>query len=63
MIEKLRVKHKLKWLRFSMAFHRFKSITDIFKGDLSYKIKKCVGSRDFEEKPCNCDVSAIDRSG
>ena len=46
-----------------MAIHRFKNITDIFNGDLSFKINTNLGSRYFEEKLCNCNANARDRSG
>lgn len=57
------MKHKLKWLSFSMAFHYFKNIIDIFNIDVSYNTNRCVESQDIEEKPRNCNTGTRDRNG
>ena len=53
-IKKARDKHRLKWLRVSMSYHKFPNLSQAFMGDLTSKLTKGVGSRDFEDAPCNC---------
>lgn len=52
-VGKLKQKHKFKWFHFPMQLYCFRIIIDVFNGDLKHKINKRVGSRNFEERPCN----------
>ena len=49
-------KYNLKWLRQSMSYHKFSNLREILQGDLSGKLMKGVGSRDFDALPCNCST-------
>jgi hypothetical protein len=53
----LRNKHKLKWLRISMSYHRFSNLREIFQGDLTTKLTEDVASKDFMDEECNCHKS------
>ena len=55
-------KHGLMWLRFSMSYHRFSNLRDIFQGDLNRKLMDGVLSCDFMDLPCNCN-NAMKRHG
>ena len=57
-MNKLRKKYNLKWLRFSMSYHKFSNLRELFQGDLTCKILKGIGSRDFEELECNCNAAS-----
>jgi len=54
-IKKLKDKHGMKWLRFSMSYHKFSNLREIFQGDLSAKVMKGVESKDFMDRNCNCN--------
>ena len=60
-LNKLRKKYNLKWLRFSMSYHKFSNRRELFQGDLNSKVLKGIGSRDFNDLACNCNsASKID---
>ncbi len=53
-IKALRDRYDLKWLRFSMSYHRFTNLRETLQGDLSGKITHDVESKDFMKEKCNC---------
>ncbi len=53
-INELKAKHDLNWLRVSMSYHRFSNMREIFNGDLTSKLNEGIESLDFESLPCNC---------
>ena len=53
-LKRLRNKHGLKWLRVSMSYHKFSNLREIFNGDLTGKLLKGITSRDYMDRPCNC---------
>ena len=53
-IKRLRNKHNLKWLRFSMSHHHFSNLGELFAQDLQTKILQNVESEDYRTRPCNC---------
>lgn len=57
-IKKLKSKHNIKWLRLSMSYHRFPNVAEAFSGDLNGKLNKGIGSKDFEDLPCNCNAAS-----
>ena len=54
MIKEIKQEFNLSWLRFSMAYHRFTNVREIFQGDMSGKIIKGVESKQFKNLSCNC---------
>jgi len=61
MLKEVRNKHGLSWLRFSMSYHKFSNLREIFQGDLNRKLMDGIVSRDFRDQPCNCNrASKID---
>jgi hypothetical protein len=55
-LKKLRNKHELKWLRISMSYHKFQNLQELFQSDLSCKLMRGVGSKDFDDLKCNCNT-------
>ena len=61
-IKKARDKHRLQWLRVSISYKKFPNLSKAFMDNLTSKLTKGVGSRDFEDVPCNCTrASKVDR--
>jgi hypothetical protein len=56
-ITRLKRKHDVSWLRFSMPYHRFPNLRDIFQSHLSAKMIKDVELVDFLTWTCNCKAS------
>jgi hypothetical protein len=50
----LKKRHRLSWLRFSMYYHRFPNLRDVFQSHLSAKMLENVVSEDLVTRPCNC---------
>jgi hypothetical protein len=61
-LKELQNKHGLTtWLRVSMSYHKFSNLREIFQGDLNRKLMDGIESRDFMDRPCNCNrASKID---
>ncbi len=60
-LKELRNKHELTWLRVTMSYHKFSNLREIFQGDLNRKLMDGIISRDFMDRPCNCNrASKID---
>jgi hypothetical protein len=60
-LKELRNKHGLVWLRVSISYHKFSNLREIFHGDLNRKLMDGIVSRDFMDRPCNCNrASKID---
>jgi hypothetical protein len=60
-LKELRNRHELTWLRMSMSYHKFSNLREIFQGDLNQKLMDGIISRDFMDRPCNCNrASKID---
>ena len=57
-LERLRDKCNLKWLRMSMSYHEFTNLGEIFQGDLSDKLMDGMTSKDSMDLNCNCIQSA-----
>ena len=57
-MNKLRKKYNLKWLRFSMSYHKFSNLREMFQGDLNSKLLKGIGSRDCNDLACNCNSAS-----
>ena len=53
-LEEMKNKHNIKWIRITMSYHKFVNIREIFQGGLNRKLMKGVGSRDYKNLPCNC---------
>ena len=53
-LKELRDKHKLKWIRISMLYHKFPNLREKFNGDLNKKITEGANSLNFLARPCNC---------
>jgi hypothetical protein len=53
-LKKMRNEFGLKWLRFSMSYHRFPNLREMLTGDLASKLTKGVESMDFMMQKCNC---------
>jgi hypothetical protein len=56
-ITRLKRKHDLPWLRFSMSYHRFPNLSDIFESHPSAKMIEDVELVDFLTRTCNCKAS------
>ena len=41
-----------------MLYHKYSNLHEVFQGDLTSKILKGIGSRDFEELECNCNAAS-----
>ena len=41
-----------------MSYHKFSNLREIFQGDLSGKLLKGIGSKDFEDLECNCNTAS-----
>ena len=37
-----------------MSYHKFSNLREIFNGDLTGKLLKGITSRDYMDRPCNC---------
>ena len=46
-INRLQKKYNLRWLYTSMSHHRFNNLTEVFTGDLTSKLNKNIGLKDF----------------
>jgi hypothetical protein len=53
-ITSLKRKPGLSWLRFSMYYHRFPNLREIFQSHLTAKMIENVESIEFLTCPCNC---------
>ena len=53
-MNRLKQKHGLKHLRFSMSYKKFSNLREIFQGDLNAKVMANVESKDFKDTECNC---------
>ena len=53
-LKNLKNKYNLKWLRTSMSYHKFSNMGEILQGDLTSKLMKGIGSKDFDSLDCNC---------
>jgi len=62
-IKKLKDRYELKWLRFSMSYHRFTNLRETLQGDLSGKITYGVESKDFMNEKCNCTGPGRNKEG
>ena len=54
LITKLKDKHGLNWLRFSVSCRKFINLRGIFQADLNDKMVKGISSVDFVDRECNC---------
>ena len=41
-----------------MSYHRFNNLSEAFAGDLTNKLNKNIGSKDFEPLQCNCNAGS-----
>ena len=41
-----------------MSYHRFSNLREAFQGDLNNKLLKGIGSEDFNDRPCNCNIAS-----
>ncbi len=57
--KKLRNKHGLKWLRFSMSYRRHPNLSQLFQGDLTAKLMAGIESKDFMDRLCNCNAATL----
>jgi hypothetical protein len=57
-LKELRNKHELTWLRVTMSYHKFSNLREIFQGDLNRKLMDGIISRDFIDRPCNCNCAS-----
>lgn len=48
-LKKHKLKYNLKWLRLSMAYHKFINMGDILQGGLTSTLMENIGLKDFEE--------------
>ncbi len=54
-IQELRKKHNLLWMRVKMSYHRFSNMREILQTDLNSKLNADVLSQDFQpDEKCNC---------
>ncbi len=53
-INELKKKHDIQWLRVSMSYHRFSNMREIFNNDLLSKLNQGIQSMDFATLECNC---------
>ena len=53
-INKIKAKYGLSWLRISMSHHRFTNLRETLQVDLTGKIMHGTESKDFMKEPCNC---------
>ena len=60
LINDLKAKHNLGWIRVSMSYHRFSNLRELFNGDLSGKLNAGIFSKDFMARPCNCSHRATE---
>ena len=54
-LNELKKKHNMRFLRISMSYHKFSNVREIFQGDLTSKIMEGIQSRDFINRSCNCN--------
>ena len=55
-IKRLKAKHKLKWLRYGMSYHRFPNVREALHSDLMRKVNRNTTSRDEKTRECNCSA-------
>jgi hypothetical protein len=55
-----RNKHNIKYVRLSMAYHKFPNMTELFQSDLNKKVMHGVISLDFAKRKCNCTKALKD---
>ena len=55
--------HGLKYLRTSMAYHKFPNLTELLQSDLNKKVMNNVISVDYENTDCNCTPKLHNRKG
>ena len=41
-----------------MSYHKFSNLREILQGDLNSKLMRGIGSKDFEDLPCNCSATS-----
>jgi hypothetical protein len=54
LLRRLRNKYNRLWLRFTMSYHRFNNLCEMFQGYLNRVLMKNVESEDYRDRPCNC---------
>eukprot|EP00957_Ditylum_brightwellii_P081089 6167300-Ditylum_brightwellii.AAC.1 len=62
-IQHLKKRFNLTYLRFSMAYRRFTNLHERFHGDLVSKLNADVKSLDFMDCPCNCNKTSCVNGG
>ena len=38
-----------------MSYHRFPNLGEVLQGDMIWKLRKGIGSKDFLDRECNCN--------
>ena len=54
-IKRLKKKYGLRWLRFSMSYHRFPNVRELFRSDVERELNTGLLSEDYKDRPCNCN--------
>ena len=63
LIDKLKKEYNLTWLRFSMSYHRFPNVRELFSRDLTTKMMKGIINRDVKDEDCNCKKVSKTKDG
>jgi hypothetical protein len=62
-LKRLKAKHGLTWLRFSMSYHKFSNLGQKLNSDLTAKVMTGIYDTDLADKKCNCNAKSKTKDG